>query len=220
MAQHFGVNLRANDADLYLNKNNYLTVSKKTSFDIRIHIPNMYKDDLSNEYSDEWCEQHKTNCFINYDLNMKYFESLDHSDFDKKVAKFVKAQYFEQCLDLNRVSDVEGIYMMVLDRYTQAYIGTSENIKRRIMRHWANKVSFDRLLFPIQGITTSKLSIDSFRALDTTRIFVCPCHLASQEEYSMVNKIPDKYLCNRISGGTLPEIIMNEVIINPRSRDM
>lgn len=205
MTKHMGVNLRGSETDLFLTKENYLMVTKKNSF-----------DNPTYEYSDEWCEQHKANCYLNYDLNMKYFASLDHRDFDKEVMKYVKKQKFTQCMDLNYVNEVEGIYMMILDRYSQAYVGTSGNIKRRIMSHWTKKMPFDRLLFPMNGISTSKISINSFRALDTTRVYFFLCYSARFEEYTMVNNFPNKYLCNRISGGSLMDIAMNEVFVTPR----
>ena len=49
------------------------------------------------------------------------------------------------------------------------YIGISNDIKKRILTHWGSKKDFDRLLFGKKE--NSVLSIDSFGALDTTRIF-------------------------------------------------
>ena len=62
--------------------------------------------------------------------------------------------------------------MMVLDKYKQAYIGKSDNIEQRIRHHWSQNKSFDRTLFPMYAVEKSVFSIDFFRALDTTRIYV------------------------------------------------
>ena len=104
----------------------------------------------------------------NFDLNMKYFESLDYNDFDKKLKLFVKKNRF---IEANNLDDlvVSGIYILVLDKYKQIYIGMSDNIRKRILNHWSRKKDFDRLIFG--KVEKSILSIDSFGALDTTRIF-------------------------------------------------
>ena len=58
---------------------------------------------------------------------------------------------------------------MVLDLYKQAYTGQAADIRMRIKRHWSGTKQFERLIFGTKE--SSVLSIDSFRALDTTRIF-------------------------------------------------
>lgn len=216
MVKHFGLNHWPDEQELTLTRDNYLEGSKKTSFSYRLYFPNTYIDDLSNVYSEEWIEQHCQNCLTNFDINMRYFASLNHNDFEKEVSKFVKKQKFTPCSDLFQVNDVEGFYLMVLDQYSHAYIGTSTNIKRRIMQHWSRKLPCDRLLFPMNGITSSKISIDSFRPLDTTRIYYRRERGAINKENWMVNQFPEKYLCNRIPGGPLLDIKLNEGFIIPR----
>ena len=74
--------------------------------------------------------------------------------------------------DLNELAGKQGVYILVLDEYKQAYIGKSEaagGMKQRILNHWSKRKEFGRLL---NGkVESSILSIDSFGALDTTRIF-------------------------------------------------
>ncbi len=60
--------------------------------------------------------------------------------------------------------------MLVLDEYKQVYIGQSTDIKSRILHHRSKKKPFDRLIFG--SVENSILSIDSFGALDTTRIYI------------------------------------------------
>ena len=137
----------------------------------------------------------------NFDLNMKYFKSLDYDDFDKKLKLFVKKNRFVEANNLNDLV-VSGIYMLVLDKYKQVYIGISDNIRKRILNHWSKKKDFDRLIFG--KVEESILSIDSFGALDTTRIFYKKVNtffdiFSSEEKY--VKNFDNKYLLNRVGGG-------------------
>lgn len=88
--------------------------------------------------------------------------------------------------------------MMILDEYCQLYIGTSTNIKKRILDHWCKIKPFDRLLFPQNAINTSLLSIDSFKAYDTTRIYTYFTTELYVHEDNYLRDIPDQFLYNRI----------------------
>ena len=70
--------------------------------------------------------------------------------------------------DLRTLDDREGAYVMVLDDYRQAYIGQAWDMRRRIKAHWSGTKQFDRLIWG--DVHDSVLSIDSFRALDTTAV--------------------------------------------------
>jgi hypothetical protein len=96
----------------------------------------------------------------------------------------------------------------VLDEYCQLYIGTASDIKNRIRKHWTNRKAFDRLLFPVNGITTSILSIDSFRAYDTTRIYIYKTSDIYDKEDDIINYFPKQYVCNRLAGGRLDNLFM------------
>ena len=103
---------------------------------------------------------------------MRFFASLDRQRFEEKINCLLnKNREFVAVTDLTQYDNVSGYYMMVLDKYCQVYIGTAVNIKRRIQQHWSKSKSLDRLLFPMYAVEKSALSIDSFRALDTIRIF-------------------------------------------------
>ncbi len=62
-------------------------------------------------------------------------------------------------------------------------------------------MKFDRLV--CGQVTKSKLSIDSFRVLDTTRILVYPSDKIYCEEDNFINYFSDKFVSNRISGGIM-----------------
>ncbi|MDQ0661586.1 hypothetical protein QFZ35_000084 [Arthrobacter ulcerisalmonis] len=71
--------------------------------------------------------------------------------------------------DLSAWDGVEGVFVMVLDRYKQVYIGQALDIRSCVKRHWSGTKQSDRLIFPDKP--SSVLPIYSFRALDTSRIF-------------------------------------------------
>lgn len=135
----------------------------------------------------------------NYDLNMMYFKSLDYDKFDKYISKKIKKFKFIECKDLSEAENVCGIYILVLDKYKQIYIGQSENIKKRIISHWTKYKSLERLIFG--DVVTSIISIDSFGPLDTTRIFYLETNNLYKQEAKIISKFDNRYLLNRTIGG-------------------
>lgn len=92
--------------------------------------------------------------------------------------------------------------MMVLYDYRQAYVGTagsSNGVVRRIRQHWSSTKQFDRLLFG--NVEESILAIDSFRALDTTRLFAALVRDPFGAQLKLVERMPREYLLNRIMSG-------------------
>ena len=205
MVKHFGTTIREKTDGLILTRENYIKVSNKSSFT---------KGEI---YSDSYVNQHKEDCLYNYDLNMKYFHLLSKEEFNKELMKFVsETKLFKEITDLEPLTGVAGYYIMVLDEYTQAYIGRTDNIKRRMQAHWSTQKEFDRLIFGSKE--NSILSIDSFRAYDTTRIFVYPTYELRGHEDDFINLFDNKYLLNRTSGGTLTGLI--EAIISRKTREL
>lgn len=217
---HFNTRLKKNDRNI-LTRENYCIPTNKLGTSEKKFIKNVierYKDKkvkfyecyltIPNEvfadeehYSNEWVENHYKDCMRNFDLNMKYFESLNYNDFDKKLKSFTKKNKF---VEVNNLDDlvVCGIYILVLDKYKQVYIGKADNIRKRILNHWSKKKEFDKLIFG--RVEDSVLSIDSFGALDTTRIFYKKINsykdiYTLEEKY--VDKFNNKYLLNRVAGG-------------------
>ena len=92
---------------------------------------------------------------------------------------------------------------MVLDRFLQVYIGIaggSRGLKGRIRDHWSGSKQFDQLLHGT--IQDSRISIDSFRALDTTRIFALKTTKTVMMENAVLELLPSKFVLNRTAGGT------------------
>ena len=75
-------------------------------------------------------------------------------------------------------------------------------MRERILRHWKKKPEFDRILFG--KAESSVIGVDSFGALDTTRIFVYyedNKDKIDKLEERLVEEIPKEFLNNRIGGG-------------------
>ena len=213
---HFGITLKLKTRDYNLNRENYVvssnkgTMGKNRSYIQALKDNNqkiidsyskIYADKEGLIYKEEWCKKQTANALINYDLNMDFFKKLSISKFDDELTKFLTTTEFFEITDLSKFS-CSGYYAMVLGEYCQIYIGTSNNICRRIKQHWSGgKMKLDRLI--CGHVDKSKLSIDSFRALDTTRIFVYP----TENLYNMENKyiagFSDEFICNRLNGGLM-----------------
>ena len=190
MPQHLGLNIQNKSGGLKLTRENYVKVNNKSSFRGR------------EIYSELFIETHTKNCFHNFDLNMEYCRSLSKQEFNVELMNFLnKTKVFEEITDLSLLNSSSGYYVLVLDEYSQAYIGRSEDIKTRIRGHWSKQKEFDRLIFGRKN--NSILSIDSFRAYDTTRIFVYVTSDHDSFEDEFINFFDSKYLLNRTIGGTL-----------------
>lgn len=156
---------------------------------------------------DEVCEVLQEHALYNFDLNMAFYEKLDKNNFDKEVEHFLSTNpKFVEVKNLRPYKNATGIYIMILDEYKQIYIGITNNskigIKGRIQHHWNATKTLDRLIFG--GINNSILSIDSFKHLDTTRIFVCTgiSDDLYSEEYDLVEKaFSPEFIINRTAGG-------------------
>lgn len=202
MPYHFGMKILEGKRGLKLTRENYVLVSNKNTL-ARFSM-DIYADEEDKIYSDEWCQKQFNDCIKNFDLNMEYFSLLSHDEFNKEIEEFLKRNMqFTEVFDLNLYDGKPGYYVMVLDEYCQVYIGTSVDIKRRIRQHWTKSKSFDRLLFPMGNVDSSILSIDSFRALDTTRIYIYITDETYNSEDKFINQFSDKFVCNRIAGGKI-----------------
>jgi len=229
--EYFGVNLRDKEFGLKMTRENYAIINKnctnhsevKDYFEVywgenkKDKFLKIFEDTSATKYTDSWCEEHKEKVLKNYDLNIEYFKFLDKNDFEIEVNKFLKNnREFKEIKNLNDAYKKSGYYVMILDEYCQMYVGTSKKIKKRIMGHWSKKKQFDRLIFG--KVKNSKLLIDSFRAFDTKRVFVYFTGDTYSVEDKYINKIPEKYCCNRTSGG-IPEFGALSIIANSKTRD-
>lgn len=205
MIKHFGLNIREKPDGLKLARENYIKINRKSSFSKEIF------------YSDVFIEKQIENSLFNYDLNMNYFHSLSKLEFNEELIKFLNnAKFFVECSDLSALDEISGYYIMVLGEYSQAYIGRTKNLKFRVQSHWSKQKEFDRLIFGSKE--NSILSIDSFRAYDTTKIYLYLTDDLNGLEDEFINLFDNKYLLNRTSGGTLTGL--SEAVLNAKTRDL
>ena len=166
----------------------------------------------------------------NFDLNMRYFSHISKADFEAAVNEILQhnlhGQPFIETASLTDYVGVPGFYIMILVGYRQMYAGVTRSVSGiagRIQQHWNAKVPLDRLVFG--GETESILSIDSFRALDTTRVIVCPMTgvdmsddaWQAAEAWLTDEIIPQRFLLNRCSGGGLS---FSDAVVTQRTRNL
>lgn len=193
MTMHFGARLRKPENELKMTKENYAGLDNISSFG---------KDEI---YSESYCKRLYDNAIKNYDININRFFSLNKIDFENILKLYIKEHdQFTEVFDLNKYLGVSGYYILVLDEYSQVYIGQTDDIKRRIMNHWSKRMPLDRLIFA-GGVENSILSIDSFRALDTTRIFAYVTNNNQEYEHRFIMEYPFEYRLNRVYGKILKE---------------
>ena len=201
--EHFGIKLIDKGKGFRLTRDGFAHINTKPSLPYFKSLAkrNAYADEQGTAYSESWCAEYREVCLKNFDLNMDYFSKLDKAAFDATLSSFLsKYKRFAEVTNLNEFDGVEGYYIMVLDEYKQAYIGKSENIRKRIMKHWSNTKPFDRTLFPMYAWSQSTFSIDFFRALDTTRIYVWKKKISDGMEAELIGNFPAKFCTNRIGG--------------------
>lgn len=234
---HFGVLIDSNKKYLKINREEYAKIDKKNHSlsvskreykkmkayensndeflkEMAKYYFSMFEDETLTTYTDEYCTEHQKKCLINYDLNMKFFSKIKDSEFKEMLLKLKnKFKGLEEITDLSVYDKKCGIYILILDEYKQIYIGESQDIKKRIIQHWTIKKEFTKLIFG--NVETSVMSIDSFGALDTTRIFVYEIEKNKQLqlEEKLVNYVPNGYLLNRTKGGDRG-ICRDEIVIN------
>ncbi|WP_142061276.1 GIY-YIG nuclease family protein [Pseudarthrobacter sp. B4EP4b] len=206
---HFGERLRASKYSHRLKRDEYALPNKTNSswFPREMYGEAMwasqawmYEDEDHRVYADEFCELQREAALENFDLNKAFFRQLSAKDFEEALAEMLrKHKYLRPVTDLIALDGEMGVYVMVLGLYKQVYVGQSWDIRKRIKQHWSGVKQFDRLIFPDKE--TSILSIDSFRALDTTRIFAAKTIRGDQLERRLVNTFPPDFLLNRVDGG-------------------
>jgi len=203
VAIHFGQKIIKRKYSFKLCKEEFALINTRPSFSFafdNLINENAYTDETHSKYSLDWCSQYREICLKNYDYNMQYFQSLDKEEFNCELDAFLKRHsLFQEIESLDYCNNMCGYYILVIDEYKQAYIGKSTNIKRRIKEHWSSTKSFDRTLFPMYN-EYSVFSIDFFRALDTTRIFIMEEDILWMMERELVEDFPQKFLTNRIGG--------------------
>lgn len=206
--EHFGLSFDERRVQLEISRDKYAMIDNKNHFyPNRCFTKNSYTDESVRTYTNEWCEKYQQLILKNFDLNMRFFSILQHEEFEADLHSFLeKNNEFVEVFDLKEYYGVSGYYVMVLDKYCQVYVGTSKNIAKRIGEHWVNRKEFDKLLYPtgVLGVERSKLSIDSFGPLDTTRIFVTKTSDIYKRENEYIQDFYPNHVLNRMAGGKFP----------------
>lgn len=221
--KHFGVNLSERKYKLKLIREEYALINKTNTLSKFSGMEKAYEDKEGKTYTDRWCRKHQKQCLENYDLNMEFFSLLDHDEFNQEISGFLKKYpTFSQLHDLNEWKEKTGYYILILDEYCQVYIGTSKDISKRIRQHWSVRKSFDRLLMPMGAVETSVMSIDSFRALDTTRILAYETPDLFHTEDEFINFFSSHFVTNRTIGGLISGELKGamEVIKGRKSKEL
>lgn len=228
--EYFGVSIDSRKKYLRINRDDYAKIDKKNyslsasteQYNLMAQYKNsneiskqkmaksyfenylkVFENNSLTTFTDSYCIAYQNECLINYDLNMKFFSKIKYKDFEKMINSLKKQ--FKELMEIDDLSIYDkkpGLYILVLDKYKQVYVGQTKNIKKRIMQHWTKRKEFFKLIFG--DVKTSVLSIDSFGALDTTRILIYEMEdLLSQLELEekITKFIPNEYLLNRTKGG-------------------
>lgn len=212
-AVHFGVPVRsARGLGLRMSRDTYARINKRSSLprwsremdpERWDRFDQFYEDAEHRIYTDALCEEMQSQALANFDLNIAHFASLEHGAFDAALQRAVASQRgMVEVTDLTKWDGVAGLYVMVLDEYRQAYVGATNKsigIQKRIKQHWVGTKPLDRLIWG--DPKTSILSIDSFRALDTTRIFALKSSRSFAGENPLLEQFPPEYMLNRVPGG-------------------
>lgn len=214
MVVHLGLRLRGDEADLHISRDNFIGRKKDGSY--------CYKDSDKRELYESnpnLLEDKLRRAVENYDKNMAYYASLDRAEFESELSRFLeKHGELRETHDLSSC-EFPGVYMMVLDEFKQVYIGiTGDSIKKRIQAHWNKKFYTDRLVFG--GVDFSRLSIECFKALDTTRLFVWKTGHPEGLEDQLIQDIDDRYTCNRAKGGILQGGLLEAMAQRRPPRDL
>lgn len=212
-AMHFGIPVRATRGlSLRMTRDTYARISKRSSLPrwsremnpkLWDKFDQFYEDAEHRTYTDAWCEEMHAQALANFNLNMAHFASLDPGEFEAALQSAVASQRrMVEVTDLAKWDGVAGLYIMVLDEYRQAYVGATDasvGILKRIKQRWTGTKPLDRLIWG--DPQTSILSIDSFRALDTTRIFALKTTRSFVGENPLLEQFPPEFMLNRVPGG-------------------
>ena len=203
---HFGLTLNTKTTKQYITRENCVSGKRKKSSEFKIN--------------DELLEESR----VNYDYCMKYFNALSRLEFNNElnnaIDTLIKENYIvEQVKDLKLYKKVKGIYIMVLEKYKQVYIGqTTNGIRQRVYRHWNSEES--QILDLHRDNEFGMLHINCFGALDTTKIYVIV--LFNQREIDKLEKrliklFSSRFILNGAKGGkptSYDDFIENNILFS------
>lgn len=212
MPVHFGVRLPRREGGHRLTRENYICTTRDGRY--------YFEDGWLKVDPASW-EEHRRAVMRNFDRSMAYFASLSRTGFERAVEGLRGAfPELEEVEDLAGWDGVTGAYVLVLGEYRQLYVGQAASprgIRQRIVVHWQKKVAFDRLLSGEED--RSIMCVDSFRALDTTRILAAACERPGSLERRMQQAVPAPFCANRTRAGDLAGGLA-EAIACRRERDL
>lgn len=143
---------------------------------------------------------------------MRTVKQNSFEGFNAALDSFInKYSEFQKLENLNNVKGKNGIYLLVLDEYNVCYLGQSNDLRKRIMRHWSRNDYF------------SGTGLDMFKAKDTTRIYVALTeskHKTNALEHRVIRDMPSRYTLNCLAGGDIDYLENNNLsILKPSCPD-
>lgn len=178
----------------------------------------VYRDDEHAQHSDLYLLVQRDQALVNFDLSLRYFESLDRDEFEEALQHvLLKGRTFKPVVSLQDWEGVAGAYVMVFDDYKQFYIGQSEDIRKRIKKHWTARKPFDRLVFG--SPYNSVFPMDEFRALDNTRLYAARSRNPYAVEERAEKAADRRFSLNRMAGGEADPWALMMALSIPRGRN-
>lgn len=225
---HLGERLNRSKYGWRANREQYAIPSRRSSLvldrlavgeEYWSYISPRYRDEDHREYTDGYLLGQRDLALMNYDLSMLYFSGIDTDDFEAGLQELLAAERrLRPVSDLHDWDGVQGVYVMVFDDCHQFYVGESMDIRRRVKRHWSERKQFDRLLW---GYWWESIpSVDTFRALDNTRVFALKSTASFNIEERLERKARKAFCLNRIPGGALDEVTGPLALVNARHRTL
>lgn len=175
-----------------------------------------FRDEEQTRFSDAFLLWNRDEALRNYDLSLAYFDTLNTAEFETALTTVLsKGRSLQPVEDLAEWEGVEGVYVMVFDRFKQLYVGQSGNVRKRVRQHWTGRKSFDRLVYgtPYDSI----LPIDELRALDTTRLYAARSLHPDALEERLERAADPRFTLNRMAGGAFNPIAI--LLTGARARD-
>lgn len=147
-----------------------------------------------------------------YTDQMKNLHQNEKEKFNYELDQLLeKLRLFQRVENLNELQEKNGIYLLVLDEYNSCYWGQSNNMRKRIMRHWSRNDYF------------SGTGIDMFKAYDTTRIYAAVTggnRSTNMLEHKVIQMMPPRYTLNCLAGGDVNQLVaQKKSILKPDNKD-
>ncbi|MBF4595616.1 GIY-YIG nuclease family protein [Curtobacterium flaccumfaciens] len=175
-----------------------------------------FRDEEQTRFSDAFLLWNRDEALRNYDLSLAYFDTLDAAEFETALTTVLsEGRSLQPVEDLAEWEGVEGVYVMVFDRFKQLYVGQSANVRKRVRQHWTGRKSFDRLVWgtPYDSI----LPVDELRALDTTRLYAARSVHPDTLEARLERAADPRFTLNRTAGGAFNPLGI--LLTGARARD-